>query len=30
MIVEKYFGDDLKRDQINFSATVLEELDKAN
>ena len=30
MIVERFFGNDLLRDQINFSATVLEELDKAN
>lgn len=30
MIVERFFGNDLLRDQINFSADVLEDLDKAN
>jgi hypothetical protein len=30
MIVERFYGNNLLRDQINFSANVLEELDKAN
>jgi len=30
IIVERFFGNDLLRNQINFSADVLDELDKAN
>lgn len=30
LIVERFFGANLLRDQINFSSNVLDELDKAN
>jgi hypothetical protein len=30
MIVERFFGNELLRDQINFASDVLDELDKAN
>ena len=30
MIVERFFGNELLRDQINFVSDVLDELDKAN
>jgi hypothetical protein len=30
MIVERFFGNELQRDQINFAAEVLDNISKAN